>query len=166
MGQINHAQNANLKIAFLYGGLLTCFFCVGNRAYYRLGTYPSSQYCFPEPTRCNGGVTFSFFLNILGDVVGNTGWQGFFSTMPESGPGFSMIWHTTAGLWFDLRRDEDNTNEQIGIPSATFMSDYGFNTWVHFLITYNFTVSRFIRLIYVRVFQKRYGHLVYNCGTE
>ncbi len=113
----------------------------GNRAYYKLGTYPSSQYCFPEPTRCNEGVTFSFFLNILGDVTGNNGWQGFFSTTPEQGPGFSMYWHPTGGLWFLVRRDEDTDAEDITIPSATFMADYGFNIWVHYLITYKFSVS-------------------------
>ena len=116
----------------------------GNRAYYKLGNYPSPQYCFPEPTRCNDGVTFSFFLNILGDVAGNNVWQGFFSTVPEQGPGFLVYWHPISGFQFLVRRDEDTHAEHITIPSATFMTDHGFNEWVHYLITYKYSVSMFL----------------------
>ena len=46
-------------------------------AYFDLGHYPSTSYCFADPERCTNGVTFAFWLNILAaPALG----QGFIST--------------------------------------------------------------------------------------
>ncbi len=102
-------------------------------SYFDLGTYPSSSFCFPEPAICPNGVTFAFWLNVLG----NTGdWQGFISTMLDNGPGFEVYWEPSWGFYLEIRRDQDTVTEYIEIAHATFMADFGYNSWHHYVVTY------------------------------
>ena len=112
------------------------------RAYYNLGYYPSSDYCFPEPATCNAGVSYAFWLNTLGDTTNPSDmWQGFITTMPREGPGFYVYYRHSKGMYFRIRRDSDTKREQVKIPSSTFLSNYGYNVWVHYVITYKFNQS-------------------------
>ncbi len=35
-------------------------------AHFDLGEYPETNYCFPDPERCNEGITVAMWINILG----------------------------------------------------------------------------------------------------
>ncbi len=63
-------------------------------AYLRLGTYSSTSYCFPDPERCQEGVSFAFWLKIFG--VTET--QGFLTTHQWNGPGFQAAWEVGTGF--------------------------------------------------------------------
>ena len=105
------------------------------QAYFSLGDYPSTSYCFPEPEICPEGVTFAFWLNLLA-LTGQT--QGIITTAPGEGPGFLMYWDNwNAELIFAIKRDSDTRAEIVGLNENDFVSSYGgFGTWVHFIITY------------------------------
>ncbi len=62
------------------------------QAYYEVGFFPPHQYCFPEPELCNSGVTFAFWLSLLG-TTDTTAWQGFITTTIKNGPGFVVYFH-------------------------------------------------------------------------
>ncbi len=111
-----------------------------NAAYLELGMFPSGNYCFPEPAICPDGVSFSLWLNVLGDT-GN--WQCFITTAPHGGPGFSMSWNPDPawGFYFEVRRDNDTFTEWIHITSSDFMTNFGYNTWHHYVITYMYDGS-------------------------
>ncbi len=47
-----------------------------NSAYFHLGFYPSTEYCFPDPERCTQGVSFAFWLKLLGPVYPGKGVMG------------------------------------------------------------------------------------------
>ncbi len=107
-----------------------------NVAYFHLGHYPSTSYCFTTPARCPRGVTYAFWLNILED----TGtYQGVITTLIGREPGFSVLWSPIQGgyLNFWVQRD-------FGIPETCyifrqdFVHLYGFGNWVHYVITYKY----------------------------
>ncbi len=35
------------------------------KAYFNLGHYPNTNYCFPDPEGCEHGVVFAFWLNVI-----------------------------------------------------------------------------------------------------
>ncbi len=52
-----------------------------------------------------------------------------------------MMWHKNLGLSFCIRRDHDTNSEYINIPKSTFLTDYGYNTWQHYVVTYKYDGS-------------------------
>ena len=130
------------RISFMPGKINNSFYFPNPsgiyRAYFDLGQYPSTSYCFPDPERCIEGVTFAFWLNLLGIQAGK--FQGFIATATENGPGFMMNWqgNTYDRLTIRIRRDSDTIREWIRLPRADFTSEYGFGTWVHYIITYKY----------------------------
>ncbi len=106
------------------------------QAYFDLGIYPLTSYCFPDPERCVQGVSFAFWLNLL--TPGSAGIAGQITTMPNEGPGF-LLFTTAAGTpVFTIRRDSDSMEELIGLDEADFQINYGHDVWVHYMITYKF----------------------------
>ncbi len=107
------------------------------KSYLNLGHYPDTEFCCGNPEQCELGVTYSFWLNILG----STGqWQGIITTMPANGPGFYACWYEGAGggLYFNIRRDADTAEEWIKIRPLKFYNQIGYGTWKHYVVTYLF----------------------------
>ena len=105
-------------------------------AHFNLGYYPSTLYCFPEPQRCPRGVTFAFWLNILG----NNNYHGFLTTATENGPGFTVFWdnYDNGDLIFQVKRNSDTKLEMVGMDYTDFLQTFGFNIWVHYIVTYKY----------------------------
>ena len=102
----------------------------GNKkAYFNLGHYPNTSYCFPEPEKCPEGVTYAFWLNILGS---NGHHQGFITTALKYGPGFIASWldGNILKLSFAVLRDSDTLREIVSLSADDFIELYGFGTWV------------------------------------
>ncbi len=58
------------NIQFVDGGMVGKAFLnpLPGGSYYRLGYYPSSEFCFPLPETCPLGITVAFWLKILSDT--------------------------------------------------------------------------------------------------
>ena len=130
------------NVAFIGGGIVGNAFYNpiggGSKSYYRLAHYNSSQYCFPVPTSCPLGVTFSFWVNILnetGDV------QGLLTTKPTDGQGLVIRWKNDQGFRTFIQRDLDNKEEILKIDPQTFLDNYGYGSWVHYVLAYRFNGS-------------------------
>ena len=104
-------------------------------AYHNLGNnFCSSQYCFPEPGSCMNGATFAFWMKIPGQPTSYTGYP---TTAHKKGPGFVVFWDLYWNkLVFVVRRDTDTREDRISIAANDMNTDYGFNTWIHYVITY------------------------------
>ena len=109
----------------------------GTDSFYNMKSYPLSDFCFVDPGQCPLGVTFAFWLDIIGENTPDVT-SGFFTTMRKTGPGFSIYWNPSSGLLMDIRRGSDTYTETVNINRAQFLADYGFGTWVHYIITYRF----------------------------
>ncbi len=111
------------------------------QAYFSLGNYPSTDYCFPEPQKCKDGVSFSFWLNILAPSHGT---QGIITTTASGSPGFIINW---SGQYEDIhiqfRRDSDTMIELIALDQQDFEESFAFGIWVHYIITYKFGAGIF-----------------------
>ena len=139
IGSATALGQASSNVQFVVGKVCNTFYnpLQGSipKSYLNLGHFPETEFCFPEPQKCELGVTFSFWLNILG----TTGeWQGIITTMPQNGPGFYAAWYESYGLMFDIRQGTDTVEEWIRISTANFYDDIGYGTWKHFVITYLF----------------------------
>ena len=97
------------------------------QAYFSLGNYPSTSYCFPDPERCPEGITVAFWLKIVGGAGPS---QGIITTQPGGGPGF-QVYFNNVNLIFGVRRDSDTIVEVVTDYVNDFVSTYGFGTWVH-----------------------------------
>ena len=131
------------NVQFIPGGILGNVFynptvTHNNAGYLKLGMYPANGYCFPEPAICPDGVTLAFWLNILGSTGIN---QGFLTTMTPNGPGLSVLWLENDGFVFAIQRDQDTFSEYVTIPKSTFLADYVYNTWQHYVVTYKYDGS-------------------------
>ena len=110
------------------------------QAYFSLGYYPSTSYCFPDPERCPEGATFAFWLKIMGSIEQ---FQGFITTARKEGPGFRVFLDddntgNDDNLIFQVKRDSDSITEMVGLELDDFISIFGFGTWVHYAISYKF----------------------------
>ncbi len=108
------------------------------QAYFNLGSFPVTNYCFPDPERCIQGVSFAFWLNLLAP---GSGGGGQITTIPNGGPGFLLLLNTGSGPGtphFIIRRDSDSVEEIIGLNDADFQANYGHDVWVHYILTYKY----------------------------
>ncbi len=126
------------SIQFVSGKINSSFYLpnlAGNlHAYFRLGNYPSSDYCFPDPPTCKEGITVAFWLNIL---TLSDGTQGFLTTITDGGPGFVINWCGPCDqMHFQFRRDSDTMIEGVGLDRTDFEESFGYGIWVHYIITY------------------------------
>ncbi len=78
------------------------------------------------------GVTFAFWLKLLGTV---TGMGGILTSTPANGPGLRVYWDNT-NLAFSLKRDSDSIHEWSGIWHTHFLANYSYNQWFHCVVTH------------------------------
>ena len=103
-------------------------------AYHNLGwSFTSDQFCFSEPSLCVNGVSYAFWMKIPIEPMSTS---GYLSTKLPKGPGFAVYWSSYTGMTFLVRRDFDTKQDFVAISGSNFTMDYGFNVWVHYLITY------------------------------
>ncbi len=119
-------------IDFISGKISNSFYfpnpAGSDEAYFSLGHYPNTSYCFPEPERCPDGVTYAFWLKILGSAGQD---QGLLTTALRNGPGFIAKWNGgSEKLFFMVRRDSDTIREIANLNADDFIELYGFGTWV------------------------------------
>ncbi len=132
------------NIAFIGGGIVGNAFYNpiggGIQSYYRLGDFSSTEYCFPHPQSCPQGVTFAFWLKILGDTGTK---QGIFTTRTEGGGGFKVLLtpSSAGGLLTYVKRDFDMMDEKLKVDNPMFLETYGYGTWFHYLWRYKFDTS-------------------------
>ncbi len=105
---------------------------ISAQAYFSLGNYPSTSYCFPDPERCPEGTTVAFWLKVVGGAGPS---QGLITTQPGGGPGF-QVYFNNVNLIFAVRRDSDSIVEVVTDYVNDFVSTYGFGTWVHCIMTH------------------------------
>ncbi len=106
-------------------------------AYLSLGNaYTSDQYCFPEPSSCVNGVSLAFWMNIPVEPPSTSGYHSYITTRNSKGPGFVLFWFSSHGLVSAVKRDFDTREDYFAIMKDDFVADYGFNNWVHYVITY------------------------------
>ena len=116
-------------------------------AYFSLGHYPSTSYCFPEPEKCQEGVTFAFWMKILG-LTSKT--QGFITTVENEGPGFITSWYinvndnSSSRMQFQVLRDSDSMIEIVRFYQDKFEASFGFGVWVHYIITYKYGADKYV----------------------
>ena len=115
---------------FLPGGKVGNYMSIKEK-YYTLKTFPLDEYCFPDPIRCPLGVTYAFWLDIVAENDPDP-ISGFFTTMRKNGPGISVYWKPSGGLFIDIRRGSDNYTETVNIARAEFLAHFGFQSWVHY----------------------------------
>ena len=137
-----HGPNPG-NVAFIGGGIAGNAFYNpiggGVKSYYRLGDYDSPEYCFPVPASCPKGVTFAFWLKILGDP--GTGAQGILTTRTSAGGGFKLMFYPTNGLHTFTNRDFDMKEERLKVSNSMFLEKYGYGNWFHYLWRYKFENS-------------------------
>ena len=103
--------------------------------YYNLGSFPETDYCFPDPARCPDGVTFAFWMKIPSFPATN---EGYLTTRLEGGPGL-MVYGKHDGLYFMYRRYADLKQAYVKINDATFHAEFDLTTWIHYTTTYRLT---------------------------
>ncbi len=106
-----------------------------NQGYLNLGMYPQSNFCFPSPELCREGFSIAFWLRMEGP---NGAYQGFITSMPHEGPGFTLCLTDQSQLIFFIRRDSDTKRDKIFISESSFLLEHNFNTWIHYVFTYKF----------------------------
>ena len=131
--------NAPATIQFVSGKVGNSFYFpnpdANIQAFFNLGSYPVTEYCFPDPERCIHGVSFAFWLNLM--VPGNAG-GGQITTIPDKGPGFLVYTNNAGTPYFIVRRDSDTVEEIMGMDDTVFQTKYGSGIWVHYILTYKF----------------------------
>ncbi len=133
------------NIVFLPGKVNNSFYFNNpmgtHQAYFNLGSYPATSYCFPEPQRCPKGVSYAFWMKLLGIPTGTN--QGFFSTATKNGPGLVVNWQGSSydRLAIRIKRDSDTKRDWIRLSRDDFMQEYGFGNWVHYVITYKYVAG-------------------------
>ncbi len=105
-------------------------------AYYQLGTFQSSGYCFLDPGSCPNGLSVAFWMNIV--AMTTEDYQSFLTTMAWNSPGIAIFYYEGYGLDFKVTTDNNNLKEMWTIDNSIFTSVYGFNQWVHYVFTYKF----------------------------
>ena len=104
----------------------------GLETYYNLGTFPDAQYCFPDPQICPQGASFGLWMKI-GQQTSTA--RGFVTTRLANGPGFQLYWSSLLLLVAEVKLS-NGMRHQVKIAQNVFTSGYGYDTWVHYLITY------------------------------
>ncbi len=104
------------------------------QAYFHLGNYPSSDYCFPDPSTCKEGISVAFWLNILQAPLAE---QAIITTIASGGPGFVINWSFSHNqIHIQFRRDSDTMIEGVNFDRQDFEESFGYGIWVHYIITY------------------------------
>ena len=109
-------------------------------AYFMLGYYPNTDYCFIHPANCPQGITMAFYLNILHT---NTH-QGFISTQSGAGsvypPGIRIcLLDSTNDIRVNIR--SLNYEEYLTFPFVAFNNDFGIGKWVHVVVSYKYDTA-------------------------
>ncbi len=98
------------------------------------GWYTGTEHCFTQPKYCNEGVSYAMWVTLLGDS-GNTLENHIFGTGGELKSGFAVGWDTNS-LWAIATNND--TGDGVFFPPSNFMSDYGYNNWVHCVFVYKY----------------------------
>ncbi len=104
-----------------------------NNTGFGFGWYTGTEHCFSQPKYCNEGVSYAVWVNLLGDI-GNLN-NHFFGTGGHKS-GFVAGWDTTIGLY--VIASNNDTSDEVFFPSSQFMSDYGYNNWIHCVFVYKY----------------------------
>ena len=130
-------------IQFMSGGIIgNAFINPYTPAYYDLGTYPNSSFCFPLPESCLHGMSLSFWTKIISQGDGK---HGFITTASMDAPGFNVWWYDTGnfdkykGFRAGVKRRNGAIGDLIFVNKTMFLGGNPYGTWFHSVMTYKYS---------------------------
>ena len=100
--------------------------------------YTGIEHCFSQPKYCDEGVSYAMWVNLLGDNENVV--NGFFTStflyLSNSETGVNVAWIPSHSLYFAVKTND--TADTIFLQATHFMSDYGYNNWVHCVFVYKY----------------------------